>query len=75
MKSVLADIESQIAQLSQAEQILLIEKLAQCLRTGDQTAWEDDLAAMAADPEIQAELRQINQEFAGTEQDGLERGE
>jgi hypothetical protein len=33
----------------------------------------DDLAAMAADPQVQAELEQIAAEFAITEHDGLDR--
>jgi hypothetical protein len=33
----------------------------------------DDLAALAADPQVQAELRQIAAEFAVTEHDGLDR--
>jgi hypothetical protein len=32
---------------------------------------ESELAKMAADPEIQAEIQRINAEFAGTELDGL----
>lgn len=38
----------------------------------DALARKADLAAMASDPEIQAELRHIEEEFAGTESDGLE---
>ncbi len=34
---------------------------------------QTDIALMAADPQIQAELRAIEQEFAVTEADGLER--
>jgi hypothetical protein len=33
----------------------------------------EQLAQMAKDPEIQAEIASINQEFAITEMDGLER--
>jgi len=36
-----------------------------------QTAFESRLAEMATDPEIQAELQEINREFAVTEADGL----
>jgi len=35
--------------------------------------WQSDIALMAADPQIQAELRAIEQEFAAAEADGLER--
>ena len=53
----------------------LIERLAQCLRQRtlpDQPALESHLAAMASDPDIQRELRQIEAEFADTDPDGLE---
>jgi hypothetical protein len=40
----------------------------------DREDWDNDLAAMAADPEIQRELRQIEKEFRPTEADGLENG-
>jgi hypothetical protein len=33
---------------------------------------EDELIAMANDPEIRRELKQIDEEFACTEADGLE---
>ena len=69
-------IETDIAQLSLTEQLLLMERLAHHIR---QTTLrplivqEGDLAAMAADPAIQHELQQINDEFAITEMDGLDR--
>jgi hypothetical protein len=34
-------------------------------------SWETDLAAMAADPQIQAELHRIRSEFSVAEMDGL----
>jgi hypothetical protein len=73
----LQELENRIAQLSRDEQLWLIERLAHRLRLAPSTAdttLEDDLAAMAADPDIQRELRAIEQEFAGTEGDGLENG-
>lgn len=74
MNSILASIEKQLDQLTRDEQLQLIELLAQRLRgaNGSQ-AWADDIAAMAADPQIQAELRAIEREFSGTEMDGLEK--
>jgi hypothetical protein len=69
-------IETDIAQLSLTEQLLLMERLAHRIR---QTTLrplivqESDLAAMAADPAIQREVEQINDEFAVTEMDGLDR--
>ena len=38
---------------------------------GPQPGWEADLAAMAADPEMQRELQGINAEFDAIEGDGL----
>ncbi|NOQ28956.1 MAG: hypothetical protein GQ566_02485 [Methanosarcinales archaeon] len=37
----------------------------------EQAAFESQLAEMATDPEIQAELQEIDREFAVTEADGL----
>jgi hypothetical protein len=39
----------------------------------DREFFDNELIAMANDPEIQAELKQIDQEFAVTETDGLAR--
>jgi len=71
----LMELEKQIAQLPRDAQLLLIERLAHHLRltaTVPEAPVENDLAAMAADPEIQTELRMIEEEFRGTEGDGLE---
>jgi len=72
--SVLSQIEERIHQLSLAEQLWLIERLAQRLRTQliPQTMVEDVLATMAADPDIQRELQCIEEEFAPAAADGLE---
>jgi hypothetical protein len=75
----LNEIEKIIDRLSRKEQLWLIEQLAHRLREGsmennlpEQTLFKNQLAAMANDPEVQAELQKINQEFAVTEADGLE---
>ena len=72
--SVLSQIEERIHQLSLVEQLWLIERLAQRLRAQLSThnTFEDALTAMAADPEIQRELRCIEEEFAPAAADGLE---
>jgi hypothetical protein len=60
--------------LSPEAQLTLLERLIHRVRetvTGKDT-WESDLAAMAADPEVQRELSRINAEFGVTEADGLE---
>jgi tRNA A37 methylthiotransferase MiaB len=69
-------IETAIAQLSLAEQLLLMQRLAYRIRQSSLhplQVRDDDLAAMAADPAIQHELHHIASEFAVTEGDGLDR--
>ena len=68
-------IETDIAQLSLTEQLWLMERLAHRIRQyalRPLVVQESDLAAMAADPAIQHEIRQIDAEFATTEMDGLD---
>ena len=63
---------SQVQRLSTHEQLQIIKRVADLLGRADQPPRnEAQLAAMAADPNIQRELRQIEVEFAGTESDGL----
>ncbi|MCW5853602.1 MAG: hypothetical protein KIT87_26285 [Anaerolineae bacterium] len=72
--SNLALIEADIRQLTLAEQAWLMEQLAKSIREQTQRqepSVESQLAPMAADPELQLELRLIEAEFAGTESDGL----
>ncbi|PDV97147.1 hypothetical protein [Candidatus Chloroploca asiatica] len=67
-------IETDIAQLSLAEQLWLMERLAHRIRQFSLRplrVQEADLAAMAADESIQQEVQHIAAEFAVTEQDGL----
>ena len=64
-----------IDQLSLAEQLWLMERLAHRLRARalqPLTVQDSDLAAMAHDPAIQRELRQITVEFTLTEAEGLD---
>ena len=73
--SELIDIEQKIRELSQKEKLWLIERLAHNLRESslnDKDIVENQLAAMARDPEIRKELMQINEEFAVADLDGLE---
>ena len=71
---VLSQIEERINQLPIDEQLWLIERVAQRIREHmlKLGVFDQQLAAMAADPEIQRELHKIDEEFAGTESDGLE---
>jgi len=73
--SALSQIEESISQLSLAEQLWLIERVAQRLREhlDAQSAFDQQLAVMAADQEMQQELRSIEEEFAHAAADGLDR--
>ncbi len=72
--SMLQKIEQQLPLLSPDEQLRLLECLVQHLRKPAQRAdFAAEMAAMAADPEIQAEIRQIEAEFSVADEDGLER--
>lgn len=70
----LAKLEDEISHLAGEEQLWLIERLAHRLRASRQSSAElgRQLAAMAADPQIARELRAIEEDFLGTESDGLE---
>jgi hypothetical protein len=71
----LAEIEQRIDLLSLEEQKRLLQNLAARLHQTKEerpSTAADDLAAMAADPDIQRELREIDEEFRVTEMDGLE---
>jgi hypothetical protein len=72
--SALAQIEENIYQLSLAEQLWLIERVAQRIREKlvAQSALDQQLAAMAADQEMQQELRSIEEDFAHAAADGLD---
>ena len=72
--SLLQDIETRIDQLSTGEKQLLLDRLARDLRTTRSVDAElaASLARMAGDPDIQREIRDIEQEFAEAAEDGLE---
>jgi hypothetical protein len=72
--AALSQIEEHISQLPWEEQLWLIARVAQRLRAQlvAKSPIEDQLVAMATDPEIQTELQAIAAEFAHTETDGLE---
>jgi hypothetical protein len=73
--AVLSEIEREFARLSPEAQLTLLERLIHRVRetVAGKDTWESDLAAMAADLQVQRELSRINAEFAVTEADGLER--
>jgi len=69
-RTVLTEIENRFITLTQDEQLWLLERLVRRLRRRNarakRQAWENELPQMAADPEIQTELRKIEAEFRGT---------
>jgi hypothetical protein len=74
-ESSLNQIEHTFSQLSVSEQLRLIERLVHHMNeaTKDNTNdLDEQLALMAADPDIQRELREIEREFSQAEADGLE---
>ncbi len=72
--SLLNELEENIRRLPLGDQLLLIERVSHRIRTDISGKMDIDaqLSKMAADPEIQKELREIEQEFSTTEQDGLD---
>lgn len=74
--SSLIQIEETIRRLSLPEQLHLLEWLARSVRQHAQVGESvriNQLAMMAADPDIQRELRQMADEFVVTESDGLDK--
>jgi hypothetical protein len=67
---ILTQMENNISRLSLAEQLWLMERLVQHIkenRINEKSRFESDLVAMAKDPQIQRELREIEVEFAYAE--------
>jgi hypothetical protein len=67
-------LEAELDNLSWVEQVWLLERLAHRIREQAPVVSPDldrQLAAMAEDPDIRRELRQIAEEFAPTEDDRL----
>jgi len=62
-----------IQQLTLMEQVWLLEQLAHHIRkqAAHQQVFESQLEAMASDPQIQRELREIEAEFVAADFDGL----
>jgi hypothetical protein len=70
------EIERQFSRLSPEAQLSLLERLVHCARlsiSGQQSNWDTELSAMAADSDVQRELSHIAVEFEATESDGLGR--
>jgi hypothetical protein len=62
---LLDELERDVQRLSLTDQVLLLERLARHIRDqlAPQQNIESELEAMAADPDIQRELRAIEDEF------------
>lgn len=70
-----AQLEQRISLLSCDEQLWLVERVIHRLRTPQPiTSIEQQLQAMAHDPEVQQELQVINAEFINAEMDNLSGG-
>ena len=70
-----SQIEESFSQLPISEQRWLIERLVHRVNEKiltESQELDDQLALMAADPQIQSELQEIESEFALAESDGLE---
>jgi hypothetical protein len=72
--SVLQDIETRIAQLSTHEKQILLDRLVVDLRAANRAKADiaATLATMAADPDIQREIQEIEEEFSAATDVGLE---
>jgi hypothetical protein len=73
--SLSSEIETTFSRLSVSDQLSLIERLVHHVHEVTlkrRIEFDEQLALMATDPEVQLELRRIEHEFAHTEVDGLE---
>jgi|GEM_PF-6985259 len=72
-QTVLSNLEKSIFQLPTDEQLLLISRVAERLRTQSENIidFEAQLISMANDEDIQLEIRSIERDFTLTELDGL----
>lgn len=67
-------IERAFAELPTQLQLSLLERLVHQVRTkmaGDDEEFAKDVAALADDPDMRREIAAIDEEFRGTEEDGL----
>ncbi len=69
--STISNIEKSIFALPLNEQKRLISRISKTLRKREDAEKDAQLLAMANDPAIQREIREIEREFMHTELDGL----
>lgn len=70
-QSNLAQLEERFSELPVSEQKALLDRLARRVKEQVAGGDEDLIAQMAADPDVQRELREIEREFSLTDADGL----
>jgi len=70
-QSTLAQLEERFSELPISEQKALLDRLARRVNAKTAGEHEDLIAEMAADPDVQREMREIEREFAFTDADGL----
>jgi hypothetical protein len=70
-ESILAQLEDRFSELPLSEQKQLLDRLSSRVNAQADNGNEDLLAQMAADPDIQREMREIEKEFASADTDGL----
>ena len=70
MNAPLSELDAAVSELPIEDQLRLVERLTQHIRETlvSTNGLEQQLREMAADPEIQKELRDIDREFAVTEE-------
>ena len=62
----IVELEREIDHLPYGDRLLLIERIVRNLRqitSSEKEIWRQQLAEMAADPDIQREIRAINEEL------------
>jgi ribose 1,5-bisphosphokinase PhnN len=70
-QSTMTQLEERFSQLPVSEQKVLLERLARRVNANGDNGNENLLAQMAADPDIQREISEIEKEFASADTDGL----
>jgi hypothetical protein len=78
MREIRDRMSEEMKGMTREEQIKYIQRKSQLSGESKKalsaaSSFEDSLSAMASDPEIQTELKKIDEEFKTTELDGLEK--
>lgn len=70
-QSILAQFEERFSQLPISEQKALLDRLVRRVNSQADNGDEELLVQMAADPDVQREMREIEREFSSADSDGL----